>query len=415
MSTNTFASNFSGDAVSAYIAAKILEIAEKQLVLYQLCDKAAMQFGAGRTFQYSRYERVALPQSPLSEGVTPSDTAMSISTVTAVLDQWGAVVPLSDVAIDSVKHPVLQIAIQRAALQAKETIDREVFKVVRTGTNVFFPNAVTARGFLASTDKISSAAIGKVTSTMRANGAMPYDGDLFTGVLDPFAEDDIVSDATFVLAAQYGNQKKLYNNEVGTWKGVRWLRSNSFPAIQLLTGASGAGSATAGSLSASTTYNFKLAVVDALTGFETYMSATFNGATGMGQSSVDITVPALPAGATAASTFKLYAGSNGGTLYLAASGIAASSTFNQGSIPTSGSVAQAAPPSGVPVHLSFVFGLQSVACVELNRVQAYLTPAVPSDSDPLVQRRKCGWKTDFKTVITNDKFLARLEHATTNN
>lgn len=410
-------STFSGDYVSAYIAAKILALAEKQLVFYQFCDKAQMQFNSGRTFQYTRYERVVLPQAALSEGVTPGDSQMSISTVSAVLDQWGAVIPLTDVAIDSVKHPVLQKAIQLASMQCKETIDREIYKVLITGTNVFFPNAITARGSLTSADKISSSAIGKVVANMRSRGAMPYDGDLYMGVVDPFAEDDMMNDTTFVDAAKYGSLKKLLVNEMGTWKGVRWVRSNSFPAIRLHTGASGATSVTVGSLSVSTTYNAKLAVVDKNTGHETYITATFNAATAnMGaDTSVDITVPALPAGATAGSKFRLYFGTNGGTLYLAANDIAASSTYNQGTVPTSGAVAQVAPPSGLPVHLSFVFGKEGVACVELNKMAAYLTPAVSSDSDPLVQRRKCGWKTDFKTVITNDYFLARLEHVTTNN
>ncbi len=415
MATNTFASNFSSDAVSAYIAAKLLLLAEKRLVLYQVCDKAQMKYGEGRTFQYSRYERVDLPQSTLSEGVTPGDSSMSISTVSAVMDQWGAVIPISDVSIDSVKHPVLQQAIGRASMQASELIDREVFKVIITGTNVFFPNAVSARGSLTSSDKISSAAIGKIVANLRDDGAMGYDGDLYMGVVDAFGEDDLLADSTFVTAAQYGAQKKLYNGEIGTWKGVRWLRSNSYPAIQLLTGASGAGSATAGSLTPSTTYNAKVAVVDKKTGHETYISALFNAATGAGESSVDITIPALPAGATAGSKMRLYFGSNGGTLYLAANDIDPSSTYNQGTVPTSGAVAQAAPPSGVPVHIAFIFGKEGVACVELNKVKSYLTPAVPSDSDPLVQRRKVGWKCDFKTVITNDSFLARLEHACTNN
>ena len=88
MATNTLASNFSAD-VALYIAKKTLMIALKEMSLYQLCDKAQLPKNNGRTFQYTRYERVVLPQSTLTEGVTPSDTSMSISTVQAVMDQWG--------------------------------------------------------------------------------------------------------------------------------------------------------------------------------------------------------------------------------------------------------------------------------------------------------------------------------------
>lgn len=413
MATNTLASNFSGD-VSTYIAAKTLMLAQKRMALYQLCDKAKLPHNEGRTFQYTRYDRVALPQSKLTEGVTPGDTSMSISLVTAVADQWGAVIPISDVAIDSVKHPVLQKAIEIAGLQASETVDREIMKIMLSGTNVFYPGSATSRATLASTDKLGSAVIGKAVANLRSDGAHPYDGDLFVGVVDPFSEDDIMNDTTFVDASKYGAIKKLYNNEIGTWKGARWVRSNTIPSLKLLTGASGAGSATAGSLTASTTYNAKVAVVDKLTGHETHITATFNAATGVGQSSVDITLPALPADATAGSLMRLYFGTNGGTLYLAANDLTPGGTRNQGVVPTSGDVAQAAPASGFKTHFAFLLGKEGVACVELNKIKSYLTPAQPSDSDPLVQRRKVGWKADFKAVITNEKFVARIEHATTN-
>lgn len=415
MATNTFASNFSQDAISAYIAAKLLMLAMKNLVLYQLCDKENLQHGNGRTFQYTRYERVDLPQDPLSEGVTPGDSAMSISTVQAVMDQWGAVIPISDVAIDSVKHPVLQQAISRGALQARETIDREIFKVMITGTNIYFPNAIASRGTLTTADKISSSSIGKVVANLRDDGAIPYEDGMFAGVVDPFAEDDLVNDSTFVTAAAYGAVKKLYNQEIGSWKGVRWVRTNSYPAIRLDAGGSAASSATAGSLVVATAYDAKLAVVDKKTKHETFITAIINVTTGGAQTSVDVTVPALPAGATAGSLYRLYFGLDGGVLYKAADDIAPSSVYNQGVLPTSGAVAQASPPSGIPVHISFVLGKEAIACPELNKLKAYLTPAVPSDSDPLVQRRKVGWKTDYKPVITNEDFLARLEHACTNN
>jgi N4-gp56 family major capsid protein len=413
MATNTLSSNFAAD-VSTYIAKATLMLAVKMVALYPLMDKAQLPKNEGRTFQYTRYDRVALPQSALSEGVTPGDSSMSISTVSAVMDQWGAIIPISDVAIDSVAHPVLQQAIELAGLQAAETVDREIAKVLLTGTNVFFPGAVSARSGLASTDKVSSALVGKAVANLKTQGAQTYDGRHYVGVLHPMAAEDMMNDTLFVGVASYQAGGKLYNNEIGTWKGVRWIESNVLPSISLAVGASGTGSATGGSLTASTTYNAKLVVVDALTGYETFSTAVFNAATGMGQSSVDITVPALPAGATANSKFRLYFGSNGGTLYLAASDIAASSTYNQKTVPTSGAVAPAAPASGFRTYMSFVFGKQGAGCVELNKIKSYLTPAVASDSDPLVQRRKVGWKCDFKAVIKNDLFLARLEHATTN-
>lgn len=415
MATNTYSGNFSSDA-ALYIAKKTLSIALKRLVFYQLCDKVPFPKNSGRTFQYTRYERLALPQTKLSEGVTPGDTQMIISEVQAVLDQWGAVIPISDVAIDSVKHPVLQMAILRGGTQAQETLDREMTKVALSGANVFYPNAsYTSRSQLTSSDKISTAFIGRVVSSLRDYGAIPFDEDMYVGVLDSYAEDDMVSgDSTFVDAAKYGQIKKLLVNEIGEWKGVRWVRSNTLPKLGLLTDASAASSATAGSLANSTEYDAVVTVVDAMTGVETFASAVFNGTTGVSATSLQITLPSLPSGATAGSTMNLYFGAHNGTLYLAQSALAAGGSVNQGVVPSSGQVAPAAPASGFKTHFAVILGKESLGCIELNKIHTFLTPAQASDSDPLVQRRKFGWKADFKAFIQNDQFMARLEIATSN-
>ena len=173
MATNTYSGNFSSDAAT-YIAQKTLLIALKRLCIYQIADKVPLPKNNSRTFQYTRYERLVLPQAKLTEGVTPGDTSMTISTVQAVMDQWGAVIPISDVAIDSVKHPVLQKAIDLAAHQAQETVDRECAKVALSGANVYYSvKTNTARSQIASTDYLTSTVIGRVTSIMRDYGAMP--------------------------------------------------------------------------------------------------------------------------------------------------------------------------------------------------------------------------------------------------
>jgi N4-gp56 family major capsid protein len=416
MSVNTFSGNFSADAVT-YIAQKTLLIALRRLAIYQLCDKVPMPKNNSLTFQYTRYERFALPQYPLSEGVTPTGIPMTITPVQAVMSQWGAIVQISDISIDTVKHPVLQKAIDLMAHQSQETIDRECAKVALSGANVYYPNpATTSRSGIAATDYVTSTVIGRVVSVMRNYGAMPYDEgeDLYVGVVDSFVNDDISVDSTFVDAAKYGMIKKLLVNEIGEWKGVRWVRSNTIPFIGLLAGGSAASSATAGSLSSSTEYDAVLTIVDALTGYEVYVSAVFSATTGVGASSIQISVPALPSDATPGSTYNLYFGPHAGILYLAQTGLLASGSYNQGVVPLSGAVAPATPASGFKTHFTLVFGKEAISCVELEKIHAFITPAVPTDSDPLVQRRTVGWKALFKAVITNDNFMARIESASIN-
>src|SRR3989442_9822124 len=63
---STAASTFSADFVT-YIADKTLLLAEKALRMEQLGDKASLPRRNSTTFQYTRYERLPLPQSTLVE------------------------------------------------------------------------------------------------------------------------------------------------------------------------------------------------------------------------------------------------------------------------------------------------------------------------------------------------------------
>ena len=69
------------------------------------------------------------------------------------------------------------------------------------------------------------------------------------------------------------------------------------------------------------------------------------------------------------------------------------------------------PASGVVVHFSWVFGKESYSVIDLQKLQSFVTPNQASDSDPLVQRRKAGWKLMFKAVICNNNFMRRIESA----
>jgi N4-gp56 family major capsid protein len=225
-------STFSSDAVT-YISQKTLSIAKKNVIFQQLGDKADLPHGNSKTFQYTRYDRLGLPLTTLTEGTTPDNTTMSISTVSASVDQWGAYVNLSDVSQLTIKHPVMVKAIDLMGYQAAETVDREIIKVLLAGTSVSFPGVITARSSLSSTstDIMSTALVRSMVSGLRARGAHEYEGQDFVGVIDPYVEMDLSADTTFQTAASYSNIKVLYNGEVGKWMGVRWMRSNLIPTV----------------------------------------------------------------------------------------------------------------------------------------------------------------------------------------
>lgn len=409
-------SSFSADAVT-YIAEKTLKIALKNVVFQQIADHAVLPPGNSKTFQYTRYDRLPLPLTSLVDGVTPDNTDMSISTVTATCVQWGAYVNLSDVSQLTIKHPVVVKAIDLMGYQAAETMDREIINVLLDGTSVMYGGGVANRAALSSTstDIMTTDLIRKAISTLRSNGAYPYDGSDFVAVVDPQVEMDISKDSTFQTAGSYSNIKVLQNGEIGRWMGARWMRSNFIPTISgLAAGTYTTPSSPAGTFTAAN-YRVMTAYYDARTGFLVKM--TQNDA---------VTFANLDslAGTTPSDTnynYKIFVGlAAGAAVDIMYQGV--ETTYGTGLIPAATAFSVVAPPisgdsisgANVPasskvVHFSWIFGKESFTCIDLKKLETFVTPAQASDSDPLLQRRKAGWKFFFKAAICNQNFLERLE------
>lgn len=391
-----------------YIAAQTLKRIHRDVVVYGMGKKEKLPNRFSKTFQFTRYEKLNLPYSPLTEGQTPANAAdMSVSTVQAVMDQWGSYVNLSDVAQITAKHPALQQAIELLSEQASETIDRECIKILLSNTAVNYPAGKTSRVTLAVGDVVDTAVTKKVLADLRNQGARAITGRLYMGLFDPSTEMDLVGDTTFVNAASYSNIVALKNGEVGTWMGVRWMCTNLLPTVSRLADVTTAGAITAsGTLAAATTYYVKVVAVDNSLGFEVGATQEQSQATGGGDDTIQVTMPA-----DTSKTYNVYFGAASGATYLHSSQNAAAAVVDVYAVPGVSALPLAHPDVGVEVHFMWVLGMDAFAVPELMSLQTFLTPNTASDSDPLLQRRKASWKVMFKPVICNELFLERIECA----
>lgn len=409
-------SSFSSDVVT-FIAEKTLIIAKKNVIFQQLADKAVLPAHNSKVFQYTRYDRLALPSASLTEGVTPSNTSVSISTVSATCVQWGAYVNLSDVVELTIKHPVMVKAIDLMGYQAAETMDREIINVLLAGTSVYFPGSITARSSLSSTstDVMSTDLVRKMVANLRASGAWDYEGGDYMGVVDPYVEMDLSKDSTFQTAASYSNIKVLQNGEIGKWMGVRWMRSNLIPNLTGVAAESYTSPASPAGTFTTANYRVTTAYYDVNTSFMVKLSANSNVAftnldslAGTSPSSTSYQYKIFVSAAAGSATASMFQGveTTYGTDY-----IPAATAFSILAPPASGdSIAGSDIPADTKVvHFSWIFGKEAFTAVDLQKLATYVTPNQASDSDPLVQRRKAGWKFMFKAVINNQNFIERAE------
>jgi hypothetical protein len=225
---------------------------------------------------------------------------------------------------------------------------------------------------------------------------------------------DVSKDSTFQTAGSYSNIKVLQNGEIGRWMGVRWMRSNLIPTVTGAAQSSVTTPASPAGTFAADNYRVSLAHYDASTGFLVKLEAN----TAVAFASLDSLAVTTP---NTAHKFKIFIGLAGGgaddAMYQGVE-----TTYGTDLIPANTACSVLAPPtsgasiagsdipaSGEVVHFSWILGKEAFTVIDLQKLQSFVTPNQASDSDPLVQRRKAGWKLMFKAVINNQNFLERIE------
>lgn len=425
LSTSTTLVN---DLAPLWLQDELLAIAEKLTVFADIGDKPNIPDGEGKTYSAQRYERLPLPNAPLTEGVTPDSTSLVVNKVQAILDQWGMVVSLTDVALMTTKHPALNAAKDRLGHAAAELQDREIQKVLMGAGQVVFPGGKTSRTTLVAGDVPTTDFVSGIVATLRQLGAPTFPGEMYSGVIDPFHEQDLAKDQTFVLSHQYAETTALMNAEIGRWRGVRWKRSNLLPIMAILpTGAGGAsatfqapGTGETG-FTAGSTVKVVVALADPTTGLDTRQIATAT-VTNASAYTVAYTITATaPEG-----RYNVYVSTEGGTVPLyqttvtkpvgaqyvgvVAKAVTSAAAATSVGFSSTGAPAGADPPATGNVHVGYIFGKSAFAVPALGaRVETTITPATATDSDPLKQRRKCGFKFMTKTCILNTDFFRRFE------
>ncbi len=435
-----------------FLAANLIARSTIKLVCASVCEKVAQKKGTGLTAYFVRYARMYVPMTTLTEGTTPSNSGFSLEEVSVTMDQWGDVITLTDIVQLTQSHPILEQAMDLLADNAARVVDREVQIVWFAGTNVQYGDAsVTTRATITAAMVMSNTIMHKARVTMVNNGAPPRDGPATqdakaTGATGDFrggrsylaiSGPEVIADiqaastsfGSWTSVAAYANQKALYNSEVGTWLGFRWVETNFIPRIAQFgsttaavasAAAFGTGTPTitavdgGGTLTSATTYYWKIVRKDLTRGFAEAVSSEHSTATTAtaNNESFTFTMPS-----TAGYVYDVYFGATTGdaNLKLHSSNNAASAVATVTVVPSS----TVTPPANVnatgtpTIHPVYIFSKDACKWVGLQNLSVKMSKPGASTDDPLDQRRTIGYKFMGKAVLLDQTRLLRLEVAST--
>lgn len=217
--------------LQTYFSKRLLDIASKDTVLTESAYKESIPAGSSKTISFTQYSRLAIPGSVLTEGTTPTDTALNPSAITATIDQWGAYITLTDLAELTVKHPVVNQALMLLGEQAAETVETTVNTVLVAGTAVRYADGVANRAAIGNANVVDANEFRTIAKTLRINGARPFEDGYFHMFVDPSVEMDILADAEMRAVTQFKPEAAQEGRVIGAWYGIKVFRSNIIPTI----------------------------------------------------------------------------------------------------------------------------------------------------------------------------------------
>jgi N4-gp56 family major capsid protein len=229
------AGNVAADLIT-YLSARLLEVAEFNLVLDQFGDKHPLPSNNSLTIRFVREEKLTVASTPtqLTQGLAPDAVGFSVNQFEAIMEQYGNVVRIADLAELTARHPIVERTIYTLGLQAAETYDQLIFNVLDAATSNYRPNGKASDATLTASDKISYVDLVKILALHQDQGARPMDGGDYVYVAPPQVHGALLLDPDFKAAVQFGDPQRLYRGEVGRLAGMRVVVSNS-PAFSPFT------------------------------------------------------------------------------------------------------------------------------------------------------------------------------------
>lgn len=188
--------------------------------------------------KFRRYNALPINTTPLVEGVTPSGSKVTITDVTATLDQYGDYVPFSDVILDTHEDPFLQQITEVLGEQAAQSIETIRYNVIKAGTNVFYANGsaranvntpitvALQRKCTRALKRQNASYISSVVASTPDFRSEPVE-QAFMGLVHPDVENDVRNLTGFISVKQYAHGSS-FQNEIGAVDDVRYLRSTIF-------------------------------------------------------------------------------------------------------------------------------------------------------------------------------------------
>jgi N4-gp56 family major capsid protein len=400
--------NVTGDSgmtaeMKTFYDKNLLVNAKPKLVHVQFGQKRPLPQGSGKIIAFRKYSPLTRALTPLTEGVTPNGKKLTVSEITATVEQYGDYVAVSDMLKTTAIDNNIVEATKLLGDQAGDTIDVICREIINAGTSVQFGDgSVASRKLLtafdatrANNDYFTCEVIRRGMLTLRNNNGKPVEGGDYVCIIGPEMEYSLKKDSEWIdYHKSNPYTDKIFAGEIGKYDGCRFVVSTNakiFAAPWLIASQKNLTVASLATKTFTVDEAITAAEATAMTGRKLWIKGYF------------YTVASAAAGAAGAATVTVsetVSGSptDGEIIYPGDMGIGLTEMPDKG-----------ADVGSALFIASDAYGVTELEGMGLKTIIKQLGSA--GTADALDQRATIGWKTTHVTKILSQLFMTRAECA----
>jgi len=207
-----------------YYSDYLIDNAKPNLVHDQFGQKHPIPKNGGKTIQFRKFVPFSKATAPLSEGITPDGGALSVTNVTASVEQYGYYVTISDMLMLTAVDNTLVETTKLLGAQAGSTLDTITREVLNGGTSVMYAGGKEAREALDETCKLKVDDVYKAARFLKTQNAPKIDGS-YVAIIHPDVAYDLMRDEEWIDVHKYNSTTEIFEGEIGKLAGVRFVES----------------------------------------------------------------------------------------------------------------------------------------------------------------------------------------------
>ena len=204
----------------------LIETASAQLVHQQFCDKVSIPRNGGRTIEWRKFSKFPKALTALTEGVTPSPVALTVSKINQTLNEfgaWSAVTDLIDMtAIDDVIVEITGKHAESMGLTLDTIVRNEMFAGC---TQYVYPaNTSDNDANIESSMILTPELVAQAVTILKKQNAPKIDGS-YVAIVHPSVVYDMITSEEWIDVQKYSNAQAIYEGEIGKLYGVRFVET----------------------------------------------------------------------------------------------------------------------------------------------------------------------------------------------